>query len=116
MINLVKVNEGLKPNIQLEEYHYCYKLVKDEETIGFGTINKNKENLLFVFISEENRGNGYGKILFEKMLQETKNIGHKEARVTFNKGNIPMLKIVSDNGGVHLSSNEELVKYVIPLK
>ena len=116
MINFVKANEEMPINLPIEEYDSCYKLVKDNETIGFGTINKNKENALFIFIQEEQRGNGYGKLLFSKMLEETKNIGYDQAKISFNRGNMPMLKIATDNGGLHISSDGDTVKYVIPIK
>ena len=116
MIDFVKVNEGMKTNLPIEEYDSCYKLVKGDQTIGFGTINKNKENALFIFIREQERGNGYGKILFSKMLEETKNQGYKEAKIEFRKQNTPMLKIATENGGLHISTDGDTVKYLIPIK
>ena len=112
MINLVKENEK---SLQPEKYDYCYKLVEDNRALGYGTINKDKENALFIFINKEERGNGYGKILFSKMLNETKNMGFNEVKITFGKENTPMLKIAEDNGGRKISSDEDTVKYVIPI-
>ena len=111
MINLVS-----EDSIHPEKYDYCYKLVKDEQPLGFGTINKDKENALFIFINKEQRGNGYGKILFSKMLEETKNIGYNEVKITFSKENTPMLKIADDNGGKQTSADEDSVKYIFKLK
>lgn len=116
MISFEKVNEGIKNNIPVEDYDSCYNLVKDNQTIGFGTINKNKENEVFIFVQEQERGKGYGTLLFSKMLQETKNIGYDEAKIAFNRGNIPMLKIAIHNDGLQISSDEDSVKYVIPIK
>ena len=113
MINLIKENGE---NLQPEKYDYCYKLVKDNQLLGFGTINKDKENALFIFINKEQRGNGYGKILFSKMLEETKNMGYDEVKITFSKENEPMIKIVDDNGGQQTFADEDSVKYVFPLK
>jgi len=109
MINLIKVNEGEKPNLQPEKYDYCYKLVDGNQPLGYGTINKDKENGLFIFINKEQRGNGYGKILFSKMLDETKNKGCDEVKITFSKENIPMLKIATDNGGKQMPADEDKV-------
>lgn len=115
MINLVKVQKGTEPNLQIGDYDYCYKLVKDEQGIGYGTINKNKENQLFIFIDKQERGNGYGKILFSKMLQETKNIGYNEVKISFEKENTPMKKIANDNGATQISEDENNVKYIISI-
>ena len=115
MIDLVKVNKGEKPSFQPEKYEYCYKLVKDNQPLGFGTINEDKENGIFIFINKEQRGNGYGKILFSKILEEKKNIGYNEVKITFNKDNVPMQKIATDKGGMQTSSDENKVKYVFSL-
>lgn len=113
MINLIREGEN---NLHPEKYDYCYKLVKENQPLGFGTINKDKENSVFIFINKEHRGNGYGKILFSKILEETKNIGYDEVKITFSKENTPMMKIADDNGGKKISSDADSVKYVFTLK
>lgn len=116
MINFVKVNEGTKINIPIRDYECCYKLMREEKTIGFGTINQNEENKLYIFVEEKERGNGYGDLLFSKILEETKNKGYNEVQISFNRNNMPMLKIASHSGGVHISSDGDTVRYVIPIK
>ena len=112
MIELVECNE----RIDTIDYEYCYKLVKDDKEIGLCTINKNKQNVLYIFIRKELRGNGYGKILFSKMVDKLKELGYKDASLIFSKTNIPILKIVTDNGGIHISTDKDTVKYIIPLQ
>lgn len=113
MIKLIKAGDA---NPEAEEYEYSFKLVKDNQPLGFATINKDKENSIFIFINKEHRGNGYGKILFSKMLEETKNIGYDEVKITFSKENTPMMKIADDNGGKQASSDADSVKYVFKLQ
>ena len=113
MIKLEKING--KPKLD-REYEQYYKLIKDNEEIGYGTINKDQENAFYIFINEEQREKGYGKILFSKMLEESKEIGWTEPKITFEKENIPMTKIAVDNGAVLLSSDGAMVKYKIKLK
>ena len=116
MIKLVKGGDEFEKVLSPREYEQCYKLVNDNETIGVGTINKDKENLLYIFVKQELRGNGYGKILFSKMIDEARKKGYEEVKLTFPRENIQMVKIVNDNGALHQATNENEVKYVIPLK
>lgn len=115
MIDLIKVDKKIEKILDIVDYELIYKLVMDNRVIGYGTINKDKENIIYIFIENELRGNGYGKYLFSKMLQEVKNIGYKEAKVVFKTKNIQMLKIVKNEGGLHLSTNEGNEKYLIPI-
>ena len=116
MINFVKVNENAQINIPIKNYESCFKLMKDDKTIGFGTINKNIENQIYIFVEEPERGKGYGNMLFSKMLEETKNKGYNEAQISFNKNNMPMVKIATHNGGKHISSDGDTLKYVVSAK
>lgn len=115
MIELIKIDKKVDAILEIVDYETLYRLVKDNKTIGLGTINKDKENGIYIYIEENLRGNGYGKILFSKIIEEVKKKGLKEIRVTFNKENIQILKIVHGNRGVHLSTNKEKVKYLIPI-
>ena len=116
MIKLIKMDEETTPNLQIGDYEHYYKLLRDNQGIGYGTINKDKENELFIFIDKNERGNGYGKVLFSKMLEETKNLGYKELKIQFDKENAPMKKIATENGGVETSKEGDNFKYIIPLK
>lgn len=116
MPELVKVDKEIEQIRQIVDYEYIYKLVKDDKIIGYGTINKDKENLIYIYIEEGFRENGYGELLFSKMLEEAKQLEYKEVKVRFKYNNIQILRIVEKVGGLHLSSNENVVKYLIPLK
>lgn len=116
MIHLIKIEKEIDPNYQIGEYDYCYKLLKDNQGIGYGIINKNQENQVFIFIDKQQRGNGYGKILFSKMLKETKNMGYNEVKISFEKENIPMQKIAKDNGAKQISEDKNNIKYIISIK
>ena len=115
MVEFIKVDKQIEQILDIVDYEIIYKLVKDDRVIGYGTINKDKENLIYIFIENELRGNGYGKFLFSKIINEVKNIGYKEAKVAFERENMQMLKIVKNAGGLHLSTNEGKVKYLIPI-
>lgn len=116
MIELIRVDKRIDAILENVDYKNIYKLVKDDRIIGYGTINKDIDNLVYIFIEENSRGEGYGKFLFSKMIEEVKTEGFKDIRLIFNKDNIRMLKIVKGAGGLHLSSLEQDVKYLVPIK
>ena len=116
MFKLVEGKDTFEKALPSVNFDKCFQFIKDDRPLGVGTINKDKENLIYIYIKQELRGNGYGKVLFSKMMEEAKKEGYQEVKVTFPKDNIQMVKIVDDNGGVEQSVNENEVKYVIPLK
>ena len=82
---------------------------------------KEKKSLIkkitdYIFIDEEQRGKGYGKMLFSKIIEKSKELGWNEPKITFEKENIPMIKIAVDCGGILYSSDGAMVKYVIKVK
>ena len=115
MIELVEVDKKVDLILETADYEFLYRLVKDNTTIGFGTINKDKENAIYIYVEEDSRGNGYGKLLFSKILEEIKKKEIKEIKVKFYKKNIQMLKIVKGVNGLHISTNEDEVEYLIPI-
>ena len=116
MIDFIKIDNKIDKITEIVDYKYMYKLNKDNKTIGYGTINNDEENGIFIYIEKESRGNGYGRELFLKILEEMKKEGYKEVKIIFNRENIQMLKIVTKEGGLHISSMDENVQYVVPIK
>lgn len=116
MFKLVEGKDTFEKALPSVNFDKCFQLIKDDRPLGVGTINKDKENLIYIYIKQELRGNGYGKVLFSKMMEEAKKEGYQEVKVTFPKDNIQMVKIVDDNGGMQKSTDNNQVKYVIPLK
>ena len=116
MFKLVEGKDTFEKALPSVNFDKCFKLLKDDRPLGVGTINKDDENLIYIYIKQELRGNGYGKILFSKMMEEAKKEGYQEVKVTFPKDNVPMVKIIDDNGGVQQTINQNEVKYMIPLK
>lgn len=113
MIKLIE-DEGVVKE-KFPEGEYCYKFLKDDEMIGVASINKDNEDKVYIFIKKELRGNGYGKILFSEVIKELKNKGYSEVIIRFEKDNIQMLKIVNHNGGKHISTDNKIMRYVVPI-
>ena len=93
----------------------CYRFAKDDKTIGAAAINKAEEDNVYIFIKKDYRGNGYGKILFSNIIEELKQKNYSKVIVCFDKNNIQMTKIINDNNGLHISTDKEIVKYLIPI-
>ena len=93
---------------------YCLKL--NDKTIGLGVIDLRKDNIIDFYIIKEYQGNGYGKILFENLLEKLKEKGYKEITLDIDSENIKLVKIISDFNGLHISSKGEISRYVIPIK
>lgn len=113
MIKLIE-DEGVVKE-KFPEGEYCYKFLKDDKMIGVASINKDNEDKVYIFIKKELRGNGYGKILFSEVIKELKNKGYSEVIIRFEKDNIQMLKIINHNGGKHLSTDNKIMRYVVPI-
>lgn len=121
MINIFKVDEK-----EINEYRNIFKINNnsdiylfrlDNKTIGYGLLDiNNKENTIYISISNSHRGNGYGKELFKYILNEIKTIGIKKLELKIPKNNIYARNIISSIGGVHLSSTENNDLYSIPIK
>lgn len=114
VFNLVEDIE--KTNKIFPESECAYKFLKDDEVIGVAAINQKNDDKIYIMIKEELRGNGYGKELFSHVIQKLKEREYKKAIVRFERTNIQMLRIVTSNGGMHVSTNNDIVKYLIQIK
>ena len=94
----------------------CYKFYENDKNIGFAVINEDEEDKVYIYIKKELRGNGHGKLLFSELMGELEKKEYKDIKVKFDRDNIQMLKIVKHFGGLHLSTDNGLVKYLIPIK
>lgn len=69
-------------------------LKDDNKTIGFSAFRKSNENPIYIFIKKDCRSNGYGKFLFSQMFEKLKDLDFDEFIFTFDKSNIPILRIL----------------------
>lgn len=114
MYNLVEDFGEIKQ--KFPESKYCYQFFEDDKTIGAVSVNNSEEDALYLFIRKELRGNGYGKILFAEILKKLKENNYQKIIVQFNKKNMQMLKIIDDYNGMHISTDCNIIKYLIPIE
>ena len=100
----------------LKEDADAYVLEKYKNIIGYGVVSVDNNNIIEVFIKEEYRSNGYGKLLFGKMLEVLKIKKYKEVTLTIKKDNYRIKNIISYYGGKQLYTNNEEESYILPIK
>ena len=85
-----------------------YFLYIDDISVGYGRVRHSSseylENVvgagnLGYGISKENRGKGYGNILFKELLKKCKEHGYKEIKLFPLKTNEATIEIMMKNGG-----------------
>jgi len=116
MIEFDKMNMIEKQSLKFNLSDNLFSLKLDSKIIGYGKVTDNYNNRIEIYIEQDYRGNGYGKILFEKMIDVIKNLNLNDVHITSPKQNIQMKKIITDFGGKQVSIDDEIVQYILPLK
>ena len=68
MFKLVKDVELLKNEVY-NEYEFTYYFYYDDQIIGTGALRKDDTNMMLFYIKPNYRGNGYGTILFDNLVE-----------------------------------------------
>lgn len=92
-------------------------ILKDDTILGYGFIYNTNKDMIYFHILEEYRGNGYGTILFQKILdvlKEQKKLNSIELAIPAE--DVRCNRILKKFGGVETHSENKKVYYVIPLE
>ena len=92
-----------------------YELKNGEQVIGFAYYFGTEINPIEIYVNENERSNGYGKLLFAKMLEVAKEKGAKSLFFQIEDNNYIVSNIVSSAGAIHLSSTDGITKWVLPI-
>lgn len=92
----------------IENIEEIYKLLKDDNKVGYIIIKKDPKDQIKLFIEENQRSNGYGKLFFKKILDMIDN------DIYLKTDNNHMINIIEYYGGKELSRNDGIRSYVIP--
>ena len=119
-MEFIKVNNEIVNELNINDTNEkeVYILKINNQIVGFGYIltNPQKENnIISFFIKKEHQSNGYGTILFKNLLNIIKEKGHKKIELTIEKENYKTINIIEKFNGIHISTNMNLVKYIIPI-
>ncbi len=120
MIELIEDNSLLYEKEILKSYSTAYTLIYDDELIGLGAIGEDiSENMIFIVLKSEYRGNGLGRTFFEKLLYkkreqfESDKQANQDIFLNIEKNNLPMIRIVKKLNGIEVSETEDTLKFVI---
>lgn len=116
---MVKLTEDNSPNelkLKFPNAEKFYKFEDDNKTIGMASINNDEQNKFYIFIKENLRGRGYGKLLFSEIMKELNSQNYIEVKVNCNTNNIQMRKILDSNGAIPIAQMERTFKYKVPVK
>ncbi|MDD2238433.1 MAG: GNAT family N-acetyltransferase [Bacilli bacterium] len=114
MIEYLKPLDEIKEILNLERSNIVILVKKDLNIIGLGKINLNSLDG-YLLIEKSYRGNGYGKDLLYQLIDEAKKIGLEHMYISCSNDDYIIKKIVLEVKGVHISTNNNEVKYIIPL-
>ena len=92
-----------------------YLLTKDDKEIGCGYIFSRLVNPIEIYIKEEARSNGYGKMLFIKLLQIIHDSDRTNLMFEIEIQNHEMNNILSSLGGRHVGTNNGKNRWVMPV-
>lgn len=107
MEELVKVNKD-EINIDNKESINDFYLFKvDGKKVGYGFTTNISDDMIKIYIDEEYRSNGYGKILFGKMLELF------DCDVKLKTSNKHMYNIICSYGGKLAYNAGDLSMFII---
>ena len=120
-LKVIKIDDNLeefKSVFEISNNSTFYILRLNDKTIGRARIyNVDQTNNKFdVYVSEEFRGNGYGKFLFDEIVKEIKQMGYKEVKLQINRKNLIGRRLIEAAGGLKISQKGEITTFVLPIR
>lgn len=116
MTNLVLIDKDNYPKIYDESIDKYLLIDEQKNIIGISTINDSLNfNKIRINILDDYRGNGYGKLLFQKTLDEYKN-KYNDKELFFKVHNKNLFNIIlNKQGAVNINNDDGILEYILPL-
>lgn len=93
-----------------------YLLKNKDILLGYGIINERlKDNIIYIYVYNEYRSNGYGSIIFKYLYDVLKGKGIKELLFTIDSNN-RFNNIIFKYNAIHLGTKNGVIKYVVVVK
>ena len=94
------------------EYNNYYSVYNDDICIGCCGTNDDSNNMIYIYLDSEYRGNGLGTELFKEVLD----MFNDDIKITIQSNNIVMLRIIDHYNPMILLKNDEIGVYQINRK
>lgn len=76
------------------EYDFYYEIFLNNVVIGISAISKKGNNMMYIYIKPEYRGNNYGKEAFNLLINEFRKLNIDVIYLEIEKNNTQMLRIL----------------------
>lgn len=94
-----------------------YTLIKDDVEYGSFKIEYLINDIkLDIFVNEEHRGNGYGKLIFNSAINYLKEKGYSKINAKLKHSDYIMNRIITNYGAHKVYRNENEIQFIIPIK
>lgn len=107
--------ELLKSRNSDKENSVKYVLKEQDTDIGYGYIYSREVNPIEIYVYEKYQSNGYGKALFNFLLNELKQSGVKGAIFELDESQYRFKNIISQAGAFEIGRNLPKIKYVLKI-
>ena len=117
MEKLIKIDDENYPELYNEKIDKYIYINSNNDILGFVTIDDSQKfNKIKINVMEEFQGNGYGKIIFKKAIEEYKG-NYKNNNLRFEINDESRLNnIICELGGINIANNNGMMIYVLPLE
>lgn len=117
MEKLVKITRENYPQYYKENQNQYLFVNENEQIVGTATIDGTVEkNKIKIDVLTKYQGNGYGKKIFEKALEEYKN-QYSDTELRFEIENQSKAKgILHKFGSINIANQNGKMVYILPLK
>lgn len=117
MEKLIKINSENYPEIYNENIDKYILINSQKDILGVLTIDDTqKYNKIKINVMEEFQGNGYGKFIFKKALEEYRT-KYTDRNLRFEINDESRLNsILCELGGVNIANNNGTLVYILPLE
>ena len=116
MERLIEINSENYPEFYNKNIDKYLFVSSEKDILGLITIDNSQEyNKIKINVMEEFQGNGYGKIIFKKALEQYKSkYSNESLRFEINDES-RLNNILCELGGVNIANNNGMLTYILPL-
>jgi len=93
-----------------------YFLIKDDIEYGGFKIDLLDDIKLDIFVNEQYRGNGYGKLIFISAMNYLKEKGYSKINANLKHSDYIISRIITNYGAHKISKNDNEIQFIIPIK